>query len=54
MRESENSRMTVRVRVGAGAWTVVPFSAMGESGRSLCVFGHVEEESSFLGMLSVR
>lgn len=35
-------------------WIVVPFSVMGESGRSLCVFGHVEEESFFLGILTVR
>ena len=38
----------------ADAWLVVSFSALGEFGGSLCVFQHVEQQSSFSDMLSMR
>ena len=54
MREREKSKATVKIRGRADAWLVVSFSAMGEFGGSLCVFQHVEQQSSFSDMLSMR
>ena len=52
--KEKNPRRLVKIRGRADVRSMVSFSVMGEFGGSLCVFRHVEKQSSFSDMLSMR
>ena len=54
VREREDPRWLSRLRGGTDVWSAVSFSVTGEFGGSLCVCGHVEKQSFFLDILSMR